>query len=162
LLATDGEPDTCELEETSDAIKDGVEDAAADAHQLGIDTHVLSVGSDIARTHLQRVANAGLGLPRDTGTAPVYQANTADQLVQAFERIIRGVRSCDLSLQGTLNPSRAAEGEVRMDGTPLRHGSDWELVDTGALRLIGQACADFRTRDAVQLSATFPCGVLVE
>jgi hypothetical protein len=162
LLATDGEPDTCELGRTSDASRAGVEDAVADARQLGITTYVLSVGDEIARSHLQRIANKGLGQPREAGTATVYLASTADQLVQSFEQIIRGVRSCDLGLQGTLDPARAIEGQVVMDGVALAHGSDWEVVDPRTLRLVGAACAAFRTRDAVQLSAEFPCGVLVE
>lgn len=162
LLATDGNPDNCDVGDTTDAIKSGVEDAVRDAHTAGITTYVLSVGSGVAASHLQRIANEGVGQDRLTGTATVYLATTTAALEQAFDDIIRGVRSCQLDLDGNLDPARAGEGTVLLDGSMLAYETDWIVVDSNTIELIGSACDAFLTESSVSVTAEFPCGVFVE
>jgi len=64
VLATDGEPDTCEMPDPN--LGQGESIAAAQyAFSMDIPTFVISVGNDISLQHLQDLANAGAGLPVD-------------------------------------------------------------------------------------------------
>lgn len=61
VLATDGEPDTCEQPDPNEGQEESISAARA-AFSAGIRTHVIAVGLDISLQHLQDLANAGAGV----------------------------------------------------------------------------------------------------
>ena len=164
VLATDGDPDTCEFPDDNgkQGPKDLSEQAVQNAYAAGIETFILSVGTDVTESHLQRLANAGQGLDLATGTADFVVANNPTQLADSFDSIIRGTRSCEIELDAAVDPGRVDEGTVTLNGADLQFGTDWELVDERTIRLVGAACDDLRNTDTVELSASFPCGVVVD
>ncbi len=153
VLATDGEPDTCE---------DGTDltrgralsvESVTSAQTAGIDTFVVSVGSEVSTPHLQDLANAGIGAVG----APFWVATDTAGLVDALSTIIRGVASCDVRLEGMVEPTLACDGTVRLGATPLACGTDWMLLDDGrTIRLLGTACERLQTSGET-LTASFPC-----
>jgi len=162
VVATDGEPDTCAVPNPQDGQPESV--AAAEAsYQAGIDLFILSVGSGVSDAHLQDMANAGVGLPVGGGTnAPYYVANNQGQLVDAFNEIIHGARSCEFVVEGVVDMARADEGHVVLNGDSLEFGTDWNMLDASTLVLLGASCDTFLAEENVLLSANFPCGVVVQ
>lgn len=61
VLATDGEPDTCEQPDPNEGQEESIA-AARGAFAAGIPTYVIAVGLDISLQHLQDLANAGAGI----------------------------------------------------------------------------------------------------
>ncbi len=162
VLATDGNPDNCVDANAHDLGSQRMSESAVQAaYSAGISTYVLSVGDGVAATHLQKLANAGVGIPLDTGTAPFYVANDPAQLASALGDIIRGARTCTFTLEGTVNLGSAATGSVELNGQPLAYGTDWRMVDETTLELIGAACDTFLDTDTALLTAEFPCGAVV-
>lgn len=163
VLATDGEPDTCD---DPDPPTQGRQQAANEAteeiakrvfDEFGIEIYVLSVGRDVTLTHLQRMANAGVGKDFDAADrAPVYVADNKEQLVDAFDAIIGGARECSFALNGTVTDPDG--GTVTLDGRELEYGSEWDLVGASTLRLLGQACDDYLNGTATEVAAEFECG----
>jgi hypothetical protein len=160
ILATDGDPDTCE-----DPDSNGQEDSKAlsvaaveAAHVAGINTRIISVGDDATATHLEDLAVAGAG--GDT-TARAYTALDTAALEAAFNDIIGSVRTCDFTLEGTVEPSDAPRGTVILDGQQLTFGGadGWEMPDSQTVRLLGAAC-DQVLADATGISMTFPCDAI--
>ncbi|MDX2088631.1 MAG: vWA domain-containing protein [Kofleriaceae bacterium] len=162
VVATDGEPDTCAQPNPNPtaAAQQATIDAASAAFAAGISVYILSVGADVSNAHLQDVANAGVGQPISTGTAPYYRGNNQAELTAAFQAIINGAISCDLELDGRITPDAGPTGDVRLDGTPLTYGTEWTIVDEDTIRILGAACDQLKTQ-APQLSATFPCGSVI-
>ncbi len=162
VLVTDGEPDTCaDPDSHGQPAKDRSETAVQTAYAAGIRTFVLSVGDAIAQSHLQRLANGGAGEPLASGTAPYYVANDPTDLVDAFDDIIDGQRSCEFFLNGVVNLSEAAAAEVSLNGLPLAHGVGWQMVDNRTMELLGDACDTFLSTPSVTLDARFPCDAIV-
>ncbi len=169
LLATDGEPDRCADPDAHDAQSRQMSvDAAAAAYTAGIRTIVLSVGNDTGDDHLQAVANAGAGLPPATGMAPFYKANNPAELSAALSSIITGILSCEFDLSGTVDVNRASEGFVILSSSGgtcsaagnLDFGTDWEMVDSNTIRVLGAAC-DALKAGSCTMQATFACGTVV-
>jgi hypothetical protein len=161
LLATDGLPDRCAMPD-GDALSQQMSiDAAARAYAAGIRTYILSVGNDVGDAHLQKVANAGAGLDPNTGMAPFYKANDPAQLSAALSAIITGILSCEFDLSGTVDVSRADEGVVTLNGSPLIYGTDWELADDNTIRILGASCDTLKAGGGT-LQATFACGIIIE
>jgi hypothetical protein len=167
LLATDGEPDRCADPDAHDAQSRQLSvDAAAAAYTAGIRTIVLSVGSQVGDDHLQAVANAGAGMPPATGTAPFYKANNPAELSAALSSIITGILSCELDLSGQVDVNRASEGTVDLSGGscgaagPLDFGTEWEMVDSDTIRVLGASCEALKTGNCT-LQATFACGTII-
>ena len=162
VLATDGAADSCQQRDEDAGTLGAVEDAAETAFGAGITTFVLSLGDDLGApdivAHLQRVANEGQGLDRETGEAQVFTATTSQQLRDAFDDIIIGARDCELTLNGELVIERAGEGTVTLNGNDLAFGDDWEVLDASTIALVGEACTTLKTSENVSLSASFPCG----
>jgi hypothetical protein len=161
VLATDGEPDTCAVPDPDGqpAAKALAIAAAQNAHAAGIDTFIISVGSDVSQAHLQDMANAGVGLTVGGGqNAPYYQALNADQLVSAFDQIITGVRTCSFTLNGSVDPAAAADGVVTLDGVVLDYGSGWTLSDEQTITLLGDACDQVLAGGDHAIDAQFTCG----
>lgn len=160
VLATDGEPDTCE-DPNGNGRSESVMSAES-AYALGIRTYVISVGDDVGATHLQDVANAGAGLP--VGGAvnePYYQALQPDQLVAAFETIIGGVQSCTFTLDGMVDDQYAADGSVTIDGVPLTYGTDWTITGGNTLEILGAACEGLKDGAMHTVEAFFTCDAII-
>lgn len=172
VLATDGEPDTCachspqwvnpdcELVEGRNAALA----AATEAYAAGIPIFVISVGGDVAQSHLQQMANAGAGLPLDgsQGNAPYWQALSTAALIQDFQTIVYGTRSCIFTLNGQIDPAYADMGTVTLNGQPLAYGSQWTLSSSSTLELLGSACDQIKTDPNPTLNGTFPCEAIIE
>jgi hypothetical protein len=161
VLATDGEPDTCEQADPQDGQAESIAAAQA-AHALGIETRVISVGADTSLAHLQDVANAGVGLPIGGATdAPYYLALDQAALVTAFEEIINGVRTCIFNLDGTVPPENASQGVVVLDGEPLGYQDPdgWKQNGPSEIEITGAACDALQSGDHT-LTVTFPCGTV--
>lgn len=62
ILATDGEPDTCQRENPQCGQDDSIAAIQA-AFAAGVQTFVIGIGSDVGDRHLQDIANAGRGAP---------------------------------------------------------------------------------------------------
>ncbi len=167
VLATDGSPDNCvDANAHNQASRDMSETAVQNAFSQDISTFVMSVGDQVAESHLQRLANAGQGLDLDltsaNGAADFYVATDPTLLKDAFETIIRGVRTCEVDLDQPVNPSRAGEGTVSLNGAELVFGVDWRLIDDDTIELLGAACDSLLNDEVVQIEASFPCGVVIE
>lgn len=160
ILATDGDPDTCEDPMANDdqASKDLSVGAVEAAYEAGIPTHVISVGNQVTASHLKALAEAGAG---GDPSAEAYTALDTAALVNAFNQIIGSVRTCDFTLAGTVKAGSASLGTVVLDGAPLVFGSadGWEMPDESTVRLLGQACETVQ-EDASAISMTFPCDVI--
>ena len=99
ILATDGDPDTCEDPNANDDAGSKTQSVAAvtAAYADGIATHVISVGNQVTAQHLKDLAVAGAGGDPD---AEAYTALDTTALVDAFNQIIGAVRTCDFTLEG--------------------------------------------------------------
>ena len=167
VLATDGLPDTCADADPPNQTRQNAANAvtvtaAQNAFTAGIKLFFLFVGdAGQAGTHPQRMANAGMGLDPVSGTAPFYEATDPAALTAAFNQIIGGVLSCELDLDGNVDVSQAASGTVILNGVPLTYGTDWELVDSNTIRLLGGACTTLTTSASPTVTAEFPCGAVI-
>jgi hypothetical protein len=175
VLATDGAPDSCENPDpnpTTQAQNEAV-NAAARASGLGIDVFVLWVGvlADMGiESHLQDVANAGVGNGPTDPDALFWIGENADGLETAFRDIISDSISCDIQMDRRFDDlvKACAEGDVRLNGNPLDCPSEWrvkpgvddviELVDDPMVD--NDACDTLKSGD-VTFSAVFPCGAIV-
>jgi hypothetical protein len=162
VLATDGEPDTCEQPNPQNGQAEAIAAAQA-AFAQGVQLYIIAVGNDVSDQHQQEMANAGLGLPIDgsQGDATYYPANDPSALADAFNEIINGIRPCTLTLNGTIDPTKACEGTIYLDGNPLpcNDPNGWQANSPTEIELLGAAC------DAIQegthtISGDFPCGVV--
>jgi hypothetical protein len=160
ILATDGDPDTCEDPDAND--DDGSKDrsvaAVHAAFERGIATRVISVGDEVAASHLKDLAVAGTGGDQ---SAEAYTALETSQLVDAFNEIIGSVRTCDFTLAGTVEPRDASRGTVAVDGRALafEDPNGWEMPSNNTVRLLGQACEQVQA-DAAGISMSFPCDAI--
>ncbi len=172
VLATDGEPDSCEYPNPSNSTQRAqargeAVTAAGASHDAGIDLFVLWVGNlsndpaDPTRSHMQDVANAGIN-----GTGTVYVGDDPGTLSDAFLSIISASISCDVQMDRRFDDKEKAcqDGDVRLDGTPLACSeTDGWRVKPGVddvIELVGSACDTFKSGD-VTFSASFPCGAIV-
>jgi hypothetical protein len=169
VLATDGEPDSCEVPDPNptDGAREEAVNAAAAAHALppvgaGIDVFVLWVGilDDMnTENHLQDVANAGVD-----GTGTVWVGENPTTLETAFRQIIKDSVSCDVQMDKRFEDKdqACADGDVQLNGTPLSCPEDWRVkpgVDD-IIELVGSACDTFKSGAAI-FTAVFPCGAIV-
>ncbi len=162
VLATDGEPDTCAVPNPQMGQPESIK-AAQDAFAAGVKTFVISVGSEVSDGHLQDVANAGAGLPiGGADKAPFYKALDPQALVNAFNTIINGVRSCTLKLNGTVDAAGAAAGKVSLDGMLLDYNdpNGWRLNAPDEIELLGTSCDAIKMGDH-SITVEFPCGIVV-
>lgn len=162
VLATDGEPDTCEQPNPQNGQAEAIA-AAQMAFSMGVSLYIIAVGSDVGAQHQQDMANAGTGKPLDgsQGNAPFYPANDQSALEAAFTEIINGVRSCILTLDGTVDPEKAGEGHVFIDGTevPYNDPNGWQLNSPTEIELVGEACEAIQEGDHT-VTGEFGCGVI--
>lgn len=162
IVATDGEPNTCaDPYDLAGGRRESV-DAIRSAYAMGIETFVVSVGTEITTPHLQALADAGRGRGPGDPPADLWVATDAAGLVTALSTIVTGITSCELELDGRIAAlDRACEGTVGFDGDPpLVCGDEWRAVDDTHIELLGAACDRLLGTDDA-FHATFPCGVVV-
>jgi hypothetical protein len=167
VLATDGEPDTCECPDFGGAVpdkckEDGVpqriqEEVVAIAQGIladDITVHVINVstpGNASLQRHLEEVAAAGGG--------EVYPGFSPGALSDAFEDIINGVRSCKIDLDGEIATGKESSGKVTLDGDLLELDAPdgWQVNTPSQIELLGAACEAIKS-GGHDLSISFPCG----
>ncbi len=162
VLATDGEPDNCTDPDAHDATSQQISvDAASAAFAQAIRTYVIAVGSDISDAHLQDVANAGTGVTSGPDS-PFWKANNKTGLIDAFNTIIEGVRSCVFDLNGSVSTEAQKAGKVTLDGAPLTQDdpAGWRLASPTQVELTGAACDAIKSGDH-EIKITFPCGSII-
>jgi len=165
VLATDGEPDTCEQPNPQNGQAEAVT-AATSAHAAGFDVFILSVGNEVSDSHLQDMANVGVGKPvnESIDPAPFWKATTPELLAAAFQQIISDSISCEVQINKPFDDAGLAcsEGDVRLNGTPLACPSDWQVKDgvSNVIELVGGACDTFKSGSST-FTAVFPCGAIV-
>jgi len=161
LLTTDGDPNSCaNVTATGPSIQ-----AAKNAYSKGIGLFIVGLAG-LNTQYLQDMANAGTGQPTGqppgcAGCAPFFTANNPAALTTALNQIISGILSCDLTLTGNIDPNQAAMGTVIVNGMMLMYGTDWTLVNGNIIRLLGQACTNFKNSTNPMVSASFPCGSVI-
>ncbi|MDJ0763061.1 MAG: VWA domain-containing protein [Myxococcota bacterium] len=116
VLATDGEPDTCEDDSQTEFAQQVSVEAAEYAFSQDILLFIISVSDDISTEHMQEMANAGAGVQPGEPDAPYYQALDQAALGDAFEEIINGIRPCTLAVEGEIVAHLANECTVEIDG----------------------------------------------
>ncbi|HEY0254327.1 MAG TPA: vWA domain-containing protein [Kofleriaceae bacterium] len=160
LLATDGQPNACNSNATNDGGR--TVDAVTRAFGNHISTFVigLQLNDGNAKAYLQSVANAGVG--QTMGNAPYYLANNPQSLVDAFNQIISGAISCDLTINMPVDPASAPGATVTLDGTNLTYGTDWSLdADNMTIHILGASCTALKTTPNAVVEAVFPCGSVI-
>ena len=139
--------------------------AVKDAYTKGIRVFVLGVGDAVPASHLQDLANAGVGVTTGMPDAPYYLGNNPQQLADSFNQIIGGVLSCDLAItggMGTVDPMTADAGTVTLNGTALMYGTDWNVDPNGMIiHLLGAACNTLKASQTPMVDASFPCGSVI-
>lgn len=156
VLATDGLPNSCSGVDTqAQSIT-----AAANAYNAGIRTFILGIAG-VNDGFLQAMANAGQGVGQGQQNAKFYTANSPTELQQAFQSIIGGVVSCELSINGTVDPAQAQGGTVTLNGMQLMYGTDWIVVNGTTIRLLGAACDTLKSSTNPVVQASFPCGSVI-
>lgn len=166
ILATDGDPDTCaDPNDHGAAAQQMSENAVRAAWAKRIGTYVIAVGDDATEDHLNRLAHLGQGLDATNLTRTLFfQPANQTALAEAFSSIIDGVRTCDFTLNGKIDPARAGQGRVTLDGSavPLNATNGWTVDATGKkLTLHGAPCTTIKT-GTHDLRAVFPCSAIVE
>ncbi len=156
VLATDGEPNSCGAGPGANGGRPQSVAAAAAAHAAGIPVYVLAIG--INNSHFQDLANAGQG---STTNVPYYPVTNAAQLQAAFQTIINGVISCDLSLTSSIDATQAMNGTLTINGVQQTYGTDWMLVGGNVIRVTGAACNMLKNTPNPTVQATFPCGSVI-
>ena len=156
VLATDGLPNSCA---GADSQNESVA-AAKNAYTAGIRTFVLGIAG-VNDSFLQAMANAGQGVQANQANAKYYTANSPAELQMAFQQIIGGVVSCELTINGTVDLDQGKGGTVTLNGMQLMYGTDWELVNGTTIRLLGQACDRLKSTPNPVVQASFPCGSVI-
>jgi hypothetical protein len=157
VLATDGEPNSCDEPRTDYGPSLAASQLGA---QLGVTTYVISLAGAQGEfhDHLQELANLGAGTGND---ATLYEPSTPEQLSADLELLIGGSVGCDIALNGEVNPASACQGSVTLNGQPVAcdDPNGWILVDPRHIRLQGAACDQLMRDMNISLSANFPCSV---
>jgi hypothetical protein len=160
VLATDGAPGGCAPREEAATVE--VEKEVAKAFGKGIKTFAVSIATETDATHMQRVANIGVGLAADASPpAPFYTAESQEDLKLAFSTIVQDLpRSCVFSLNGEVDAENADQGTVTLAGVTLVYGDEngWALKQADQVELLGEACDKIQAGEE-DLDITFPCEV---
>ena len=161
VLATDGEPDTCEVPNPQEGQEEAVT-AAENAYTDGIETFVISVGNDVSEAHLQDMANAGTGWMPGDPDAPFYVPSDADAMVAAFEEIINGARSCVLTLDSAILPGQGDQGTVTVNGVEITFDDPdgWRVNSPTEIEILGASC-DAIQEGNVEVTVEFTCAAIV-
>ncbi len=163
VLATDGEPNTCEDPHNQTELAKQVSVAAAEyAFSQDILVFIISVGSGISADHMQEMANAGAGVQPGEPDAPYYQALNQAALGDAFAEIINGVRPCTLAIEGEIIVHLAYECTVQIDGASVIFDdpNGWQLNSPTEIELVGDSC-DAIQQGFVSVSVSCPCDAII-
>jgi hypothetical protein len=168
VLATDGLPQTCDtLATPADSVGEAATVASVqNAYNHGIQTFVIGVGNEVTAAHLQKVANAGAGLPPEGNkNAVYYQSETENTLVDAMSDVItEESRSCIYELQGKgVVEGQEGRGSILLEGKALEMDNTqngWRLKSRSEFELLGKACEDIQFGEH-HLKADFPCETIV-
>lgn len=158
VLATDGEPDTCEVPNPQQGQEESIA-AAQTAYKEHFPVFIIGVGDDVGEDHLRQMANAGQGFPIDDPKgADFYRGLDPQSLVQAFEDIISGARDCVLDLEGEVQQGMEDQCKVTIDGEPVNYNDPdgWRLNSPSKLELVGGACENIKTGEK-ELLVSCPC-----
>jgi hypothetical protein len=161
VLATDGEPDTCEIPNPQTGQGEAIA-AVENAFTEDVQTFVISVGNDVSEGHLQDLANAGVGWMPGDPDAPFYVPSDQAAMVAAFEDIINGVRSCVLTLDTAILPGQADQGTVTVNGMEIPFDDDdgWRVNSPTEIELLGASCQAIQEGD-VEVTVEFSCQAIV-
>jgi hypothetical protein len=159
VLATDGMPNLCDFHDGLPSTPDTELEAVQTVQQLsaaGTRLFVISLADDdpALQRHLRDVAAAG-----GSGTAP-FTPKSRDELAAALTQIIGATASCDVRLQGRIEPGRDCSGNVTLDGNTLSCNDDngYRIKpDRQSLELLGDACKALQSAQTAQLKVSFPC-----
>ncbi len=157
ILATDGEPDTCEQPWPQEGQKEAV-DAVVRAYSLGITTYVVAVAKEdeLSQSHVNDMANAGQGV---SSGAESFRITDNSELKAALEQIVSGEISCTVPLEGTVTTIDTCSGQVLLDGVDLPCETDnGYFLNGNSIELRGEACKKLKLGGV--LSASFPCGTI--
>ena len=155
ILATDGEPSGC-----SNTRAGVVAEVQRGFALGGIRTYAISVGTAVGMSHLEDVANAGLGIPPTRRpAAPAFVATDTAMLQSQIEGLIRGEIVCELETSGSIDRDVACFGDVRLSGRSLtcEGPNGWSWVDPTHITLNGTACTELRTDPDATVTGEFPC-----
>lgn len=163
VLATDGNPDTCENSNSTPEARQLSVDAVTDAYASGIETFVMSVGNGVSADHLQDLANAGVGLQPGDPDAPYYVPADEAAMVATFEDIINGARSCVFTLDGQIVEGQEDRGTVTVNGDPIVYldPDGWRVNDPSEIELLGEACELIQSGGDVEVVIEFECDAIV-
>jgi hypothetical protein len=159
ILATDGEPNSCDnatsnFQPSIDAVTKGA--------MQKVKTYVISLAASSGQfhDHLQQLANIGASEPAGSN-AMLYEPTTPGELAADLELLVGGAVGCDLALDGHVVPGRECEGTVELNGKVLgcNKPDGWILADPRHVRLQGAACDQLKKNKDAMLDARFPCGV---
>lgn len=167
ILATDGEPDTCESANPQEGQVEAVS-AVERAFAAGVRTFVIRITEaddvDDEYPHFQDMANAGLGLGPADPDAEFWVVGADATLREALMEIVGAELSCELTLAGEIrNLDEACSGTVRLNGVtlPCDDEDGWRAIDSTHIELLGEACETLTSGAPASLEATFPCGVVL-
>ncbi|HEU4405908.1 MAG TPA: VWA domain-containing protein [Polyangiaceae bacterium] len=167
ILATDGNPDTCDDPDSNgeEGPRTGSVNAVKAAFGDGIRTFALGIDfleEPNGEQHLQDLAAAGQGIDPVPPLSQKLYFNAEDQaqLQTAFDSIINEVaRVCVFDLDANITPEAAPRGTVTVDGEPiaLDPTNGWKLNDSNTIEFVGAACDKVKA-GATDVLASFPCG----
>ncbi len=164
LLATDGEPDTCEEPNPQNGQAESIA-AAQRAYDMGIRTFIISVGEGtVSASHRQDMANTGVGNGPGDPDAPYWVAGDDDGLRSALLEIIGGQLSCVVTLNGRIQDlTQACSATVMLNGSSIDcdDPNGWHVIDETHIELTGDACTTLQSGPGVTLTASFPCDVIL-
>lgn len=169
ILATDGEPNSCDGSSGGGRGQNGGGRGQQSNYQPSIDavkhgttkdvtTYVISLAdsSGSFHDHLQQLAD--LGHPGAGGQAQLYEPGSPAELTAALETLIGGAVGCDIAVNGEIKEGTECRGTVMLNGAAI--GCDqpdgWKLLDSRHIRLQGNACKKLMDDNAL-VEARFPC-----
>jgi hypothetical protein len=161
ILATDGEPNSCD--NATPNFQPSI-DSVTKAAAAGLRTYVISLAASSGQFHdfLQQLANIGAGGPAGS-TATLYEPTDPAALAADLELLVGGAIGCDLALNGMVLMGRECEGTVTLNGKALacNNPDGWMLPDPRHVRLQGAACNMLKKSPDAMLDAHFPCGIFM-
>jgi hypothetical protein len=165
ILATDGEPNSCDggggggrrgggpaanYQPSINAVMKGT--------GKGVTTYVISLADATGafHDHLQQLAN--LGNPAANGAAQLYEPGSPAELSAALETLVGGAVGCDIALDGSLMAGSECSGTVTVNGSRVlcNDPNGFSVIDPRHIRLQGESCKLLMDRNAV-VDARFPC-----
>jgi hypothetical protein len=97
------------------------------------------------------------------GGGEAFASDQVEAIRGAIESSVNRAVSCQIRLEGELEPGLECDGEVTLGGSPLscNDANGFRLLDANTLELTGEACDRLRQDATATLSASFPCDAFV-